>query len=119
MSDDTPTVPPTDELGDLRNARTDGALDDKAGAEAVDAIDSMVTAVQSQKRVQAFMHWQQENLPQHEFSHHANELAGGLVGVVIGAWCEAGATPELIKEYFARCVDLVYAQCKAIDKPAS
>ena len=46
----------------------------------------------------------------------ANTLAGTIQGSILGAWFDCGATPELLKEYMTRFVDLVWEKCEAVQK---
>lgn len=51
--------------------------------------------------------WAYRNLPIEEASDHALGVVSLITGSIIGAWLDAGASPELVKEYFSRFVDEV------------
>ena len=40
---------------------------------------------------------------------------GTFTGTIIGTWFDAGATPELVKEYLCRFVDFVWTAGGAVN----
>jgi hypothetical protein len=91
--------PIKDELGDRRKVKTQR-----------DALDDMAKTFMGADHVQDFGQWASANMPAQEFVHHAHSVIGGMLGLVIDTWLLSGASPELLKEYLTRFVDMQVAQ---------
>lgn len=103
---------PPDELGARRAAKSDEAIAANAGVGMMGALDQAYSLL-GMKRAQEFQQWMLDNMPTTELGQQANGMAGGIVGSVIGAWFDAGASPDLVKEYLTRFVDLSWVNYKA------
>jgi len=74
----------------------------------------MHDGIVGQESFQEFSQWLLDNMPAHQMQHHANGVVGGITGTIIGTWFDCGATPDLLKEYFTRFVDMGWEQYSAI-----
>ena len=91
----------SDELNDRRQQKR-----------AVNASQEMSEALRSQEEFVAFQQWIVNNLPYDHLGCHANGMAGSIAGAVIGTWFDAGASPEVLKEYFSKFIDFLWSQYK-------
>lgn len=94
-----------DELGSRRSTNTQR-----------EALDDMAKAIMGAEHVQDFGRWASENLPAQEFNKHSHSVIGGMLGLTIDTWLLAGASPELLKEYLTRFVDMQVEQRKMAAK---
>jgi hypothetical protein len=94
-----------DELGQRRSDKDAG----EAVASAMDAISASMD-----KKAQEFADWLKDTMPVHEFSHQAHSFSNGIVGSLVGAWIDAGATREQVKEYLTRFTDFTFDRYEAI-----
>lgn len=109
-----PELPP-DELGAKRHARSDAAIAESAGAGIATGAHHAARLL-DMKSTQDFQQWMADNMPHDRLGEQANSMAGGIVGAVIGSWFDAGATPELMKEYLSRFVDFTWGNYQATMK---
>lgn len=101
---------PVDELGARRTSNSDDELAVEGGRAAAAAASAMLSSISQQQRVKDFGEWMLAKMPHHEFSHQAHSMAGSIIGGILGSWFECGASPELMKEYLSRFVDMTHAQ---------
>lgn len=94
---------PMDELGERR--------DNRRIAKAINEMnEAVVEGVQS--NLKAFADWARKNMPLEAFVPMLGSIVESTIGSYIGAWMDAGATPEQLKEYLGRFVDIVYEHGK-------
>lgn len=50
-----------------------------------------------------------KQMPLERFAKQGASVASGIIGTIIGAWFDAGATPEQVKRYIDKQIDVIWA----------
>ena len=103
--------------GELRDPRESimDELNIKRASKKVAAAFEQAERIAESDPVADFGKWMVENMgePAVGITRMANSVVGTLQGTLIGTWFDAGATPELLKEYLSRFVDMTWQQYQA------
>ena len=96
----------------LSGAMTDDLKERRNQDDSINKLNEAFEATKQLESFQAFAQWANEHMnePVERLGYTVNSLVGSITGSIIGNWFDAGATPEVLKEYFNRFIDITWSQ---------